>query len=69
MSQQLVHWILLHGIQGQVAVLRIPFQQPPALQKAPDPMGDGMRQLREFLCETVYLYSLSLDCEILKLQL
>ena len=37
----------LQAIAGQIADLRVPLQQSLALQKAPDPFGDGMRQFAQ----------------------
>jgi len=47
--QQLIQRIVVHCLRGQIAVPSIPFQQPLPLEKAPDPVGDAMRQLGEFL--------------------
>ena len=46
--QQGCHRIVVHRITRQVAVLHIPFQQTLAFQKAPYPVGDGVRQSGEF---------------------
>jgi hypothetical protein len=40
---------IVHRIPGQIAILGIPLQQAPAFQKAADSVGDGVRQLGEFL--------------------
>ena len=47
MADQLIHRPGLQAIAGQRAVLRVPLQQPLALQKAPNPFGDGMRQFAQ----------------------
>jgi hypothetical protein len=47
-ADQLVHRPGLQAIAGQIADLRVPLQQSLALQEAPDPFGDGLRQLGEF---------------------
>jgi hypothetical protein len=46
-ADQLVHRPGLQAIAGQIAVFRVSLQQPLALQKAPDPFGDGMRQFAQ----------------------
>ena len=48
MAQELIQRPRLRGIIGQTAVLGIAFQQPLALQKSPDTVSDGVRQLGEF---------------------
>ena len=48
-TQQLIHRPRLHVIRGEIAVLGIPLQQPLALHKAANALGDGVGQWCEFL--------------------
>ena len=49
MTPQLIHRVVSHHIPGQIAVLGIALQQPLALQKSANALGNRMRQLGPFL--------------------
>ena len=43
MTQQLIHWPIIFGIAGEVAILGITRQQSLALQITGDTVSDGVR--------------------------
>ncbi len=49
MPQQWRHRVCIDRLNSEVTSLGVPCKPALPLQKAADPMGDGVRQLREFL--------------------
>ncbi len=48
-SVNVLHWIFIQPIQGEIAIVFIPLQQAPSFQKTGNPLADGVQYFGKLL--------------------